>query len=307
MARICWEQTVLPVALRRFGVELLHAPAYVAPLAVGTRTVVTFHDLSYFLFPESFNRSNRTYLQTFSRLSARRADRLIAVSEATRQDLVRLLGVDAGRVDVVPNGVDERFRPVEDIAELTGFRERRGLPERFILSLCTLEPRKNLPTLIRAYALARDHGATEPLVLAGGVGWGDLAIRALVDELDLASHVLLPGFIPQDEQALWYNAATLFAYPSRYEGFGLPVVEAMACGTPVLTSNRSALPEVVGDAGVTVDPDRPGELADAMVQLLRDGDWRAELRRRGLERAGQFSWDHAAQRTVEAYRQAIGS
>ena len=307
MARIWWEQTILPLALRRFGVDVLHAPAYVAPLVAGIRTVVTFHDLSYFLFPTSFNRANRAYLQTFSRLTARRADRLIAVSEATRQDLVRLLGVNASRVNVVPNGVDERFQPVEDPAELLGFRQRRGLPERYILSLCTLEPRKNLPILVRAYALAREQGITEPLVLAGGVGWGDLAIRALVEELGLAPHVLLPGFIPQDEQALWYNAATLFAYPSRYEGFGLPVAEAMACGTAVLTSNRSALPEVVGDAGVTVDPDRPDALADAMVRLLRDDDWRAELGCRGHARASRFSWDEAARRTVTTYCQAIGS
>jgi glycosyltransferase involved in cell wall biosynthesis len=306
MARICWEQTVLPLALRRLGIEILHAPAYVAPLVAGTRTVVTFHDLSYFLFPETFNRSNRAYLQTFSRLSARRADRLIAVSEATRKDLVRLLGVAPERVEVIPNGVDDRFRPVEDRTLLHPFRERRGLPERFILSLCTLEPRKNLPTLVRAYALAREQGVSEPLVIAGGVGWGDLAIRSLVDQLGLDGQVLLPGFIPQDEQALWYNAATLFAYPSRYEGFGLPVLEAMACATPVVTSNRSALPEVVGDAGVTVDPDRAEELADAMVRLLRDDDWRAELRLRGPARAGRFSWDLAAQRTVEAYRQVTG-
>ncbi|HEX5415755.1 MAG TPA: glycosyltransferase family 1 protein [Chloroflexota bacterium] len=307
VARICWEQTVLPLALRRFGSEILHAPAYVAPLTGGTRTVVTFHDLSYFLYPASFNAANRAYLQTFSRLSARRADRLIAVSEATRQDLVRLLGVAPERVDVVPNGVDERFRPMADPALLSRFRGQRGLPERFILSLCTLEPRKNLPTLIRAYALARDQGVTEPLVLAGGVGWGDLAIRSLVEELGLVSNVLLPGYIPQEEQALWYNAATLFAYPSRYEGFGLPVAEAMACGTPVVTSNRSALPEVVGDAGVTVDPDRPDELAEAMARLLHDDDWCAELRGRGQRRARQFSWDHAARLTVETYHRALRS
>ena len=305
IARICWEQTVLPIAARRFDLDLLHAPAYVAPLTAGIRSVVTFHDLSYFLFPESFNRTNRLYLQTFSRLTARRAERLIAVSEATRKDLVQILGVDPSRVQVVPNGVDERFAPIRDPERLARFRAERGLPDRFILSLCTLEPRKNLAMLIRAYAEARRQGVTEALVLGGGVGWGDLPLRQLIEELDLKGNVLLPGFIPSEEQALWYNAATLFAYPSRYEGFGLPVAEAMACGTAVVTSNRSALPEVVGNAGVTVDPDEPGDLADVLRRLLHDDAWRTDLGQRGWERARQFSWERAARQTAETYQQAV--
>jgi len=305
IARILWEQTVLPIAARRLGLDLLHAPAYVAPVCPGTRTVVTFHDLSYFLFPETFNRTNRWYLQTFSRLTARRADRLIAVSESTRNDLTRILGVDRSRIDVIPNGVDERFTSIEDPELLARFRAERGLPERFILSLCTLEPRKNLPILIRAYAESRRRGITEALVLGGGVGWGDLALRRQVEELGITGSVFLPGFIPGEEQALWYNAATLFAYPSRYEGFGLPVAEAMACGTAVVTSNRSALPEVVGDAGITVNPDRPDELAEEIFRLLRDDEWRLELGRRGQARARQFSWDLAARQTAETYQQAV--
>jgi glycosyltransferase involved in cell wall biosynthesis len=305
LARIVWEQTVLPVALRRLGIDLLHAPAYVAPLVLPCPSVVTFHDLSFYLLPDAFNRQNRIYLRTLSRLTAKRARRVIAVSEATRQDLVHLLDVDPTRIDVVYNGVDERFRPEANSERLARFRRERGLPEQFILYLGTLEPRKNIPTLLRAYAAARQRGLTAPLVLAGGRGWRDQTIEPLIEELGMTGAVRLVGFVPMDEQVLWYNAATLFAFPSRYEGFGFPVLEAMACGTPVVASNRSALPEVVGDAGVLVDPDEPEALAEVLVSVVHDDAWREDLARRGRQRAEQFTWDEAARATFESYRRAL--
>lgn len=306
IVRILWEQLVLPLILERDRVELLHAPAYVGPLAAPCPMVVTFHDLSYFLLPSAFNRQNRVYLQTFSRWTARRARRFIAVSECTRQDMVRLLGISTDRIDVIYNGVDECFHPEADVARLERFRAAKGLPERFILSLATIEPRKNVVGLLRAYAEARRRGVTEPLVIAGGRGWGDEPIARLVDDLGVRPYVRLVGFVSTDEQPLWYNAATLFAYPSRYEGFGLPVAEAMACGTPVVASNRSSLPEVVGDAGVLADPDDPEALATALVTVLSDDALRHELSVRGIERSRQFTWDEAARSTLKAYQTALG-
>jgi glycosyltransferase involved in cell wall biosynthesis len=305
LVRIAWEQLALPLALQRWQADLLHAPAYVAPLASSVRQVVTFHDLSFYRLPEAFNRTNRIYLQTFARLTARRAQRLIAVSEFTRQELRRLLGVPLERVAVVPNGVDPRFRPETDPAVLAAFRARAGLPDRFILYLGTLEPRKNLPALLRGYARARQQGVREPLVIAGGRGWGDTDLARLVEQLVLTDAVRLVGFVPMSEQPLWYNAATLFAYPSRYEGFGLPPLEAMACGTAVVTSDRSSLPEVVGDAGVLVDPDDPEALAAALVRLLGDDGRRQELGRRGQARARAFTWEAAAAATARVYRATL--
>jgi glycosyltransferase involved in cell wall biosynthesis len=304
LARIIWEQLVAPVALRQARPDLLHCPAYVAPLASPCPTVVTFHDLSFFVTPEAFNRANRYYLQQFSRLTVQRAKRFLAVSEATRQDLARLLHVSLARIDVAPNAADGEFAPIADPARLAAFRQAKGVPERFILYLGTLEPRKNVPALIRAYARARRQGIEEPLILAGGRGWGDDVDR-LIENLGLGGVVRHIGFVGMDERVVWYNAATLFAYPSRYEGFGLPPLEAMACGTPVIASNRSSLPEVVGDAGILVDPDDPDALADALIRPLRDDALRRDLAARGLARSRRFSWDASARQTVQTFKQAL--
>jgi glycosyltransferase involved in cell wall biosynthesis len=305
LVRIAWEQVVLPTELRRLRLDVLHCPAYVSPIASSVPTVVTFHDLSYFELPEAFNRSNRFYLQTFSRISARRAQRLIAVSESTRRDLVRRLKIDPARVDVVYNGVDERFKPADpDVVDR--FRQAHRLPERFVFYLGTIEPRKNVGALLEAYALAHRRGIKEPLLIAGGQGWGNLRLGELVENLGIASAVQWVGYANPEDQALWYNAATLFAYPSLYEGFGLPVLEAMACGTPVVASNRSSLPEVVGQAGLLVDPTDVEAMADALYSLLNDDDRRAELATLGLAQAGRFTWEHAAKATMATYRLALG-
>jgi glycosyltransferase involved in cell wall biosynthesis len=305
LVRIAWEQLLLPFLARRYGLDVLHCPAYVAPLIGSVQSVVTFHDLSYFILPETFNYANRRYLQSFSRLTARRARRFITVSESTRHDLVKWLGVDSERVDVVYNGVDGRFRR-EDRSVVEAFRRAHGLPDRFVLYLGTLEPRKNVATLLQAYAIARRRGVTELLFVAGGRGWGDLRLSQLADELEITHWIRWVGFVPMDEQPLWYNAATLFAYPSLYEGFGLPALEAMACGTPVIASNRSSLPEVVGDAGLLADPTDATAWADALVSLLADGGRQADLSTLGQRRAADFTWNAAARATMSTYRKAVG-
>jgi glycosyltransferase involved in cell wall biosynthesis len=303
--RIAWEQLVFPRLIRRYHLDVVHSPAYVTPLASTVPSVVTFHDLSFFALPVAFNRTNRWYLQTFSRLSARRANRLIAVSEFTRREMQRVLGVRPERVDVVPNGVDGEFRRLRP-EDVRSFRSRHSLPDRFVLYLGTLEPRKNVPALIRAYAVARQRGVTAPLVLAGGRGWGELELERLIARLGLSADVRMVGFVPAADQPLWYTAATLFAFLSRYEGFGLPVLEAMACGTPCIASNLGSLPEVVGDGGVLVDPDDDQAVGAVLATLLGDDAWRDDLATRGQERARRFTWDGAARATMDSYRQAIG-
>jgi len=303
--RIFWEQVVQPFALQKERVDLLHALAFVTPLLSPCPSVVTIHDLSFLLYPEGFKRSKRFYLGLFTRLSARRARRIIAVSKSTKRDVVRLLGVSPGKVEVVYSGIVEAFRPLAE-DRVTAFRSKRGLPERFILFVGTIEPRKNVTRLIEAFATLRPcDPAPWKLVIGGAKGWFYEDVFARVGQLGLEGQVMFPGYIPVSELPLWYNAAELFVYPSLYEGFGLPLLEAMACGTPVVAANTSSLPEVVGQAGLTVDPLDVEGLAEAMRRALDDEALRQEMRERGLQRARGFSWTKTAQETVQVYRRAM--
>ena len=301
-ARIAWEQAAQPLELRRARADIHHSLSYALPLAWAGRSVLTIYDLSFLRFPHLFNRGNRLYKALLTRLSARRADRIVTISEHGRAEVVELLGVPPERVAVAYPGVDERFAPLPR-AEVEAFRARAGLPRRCILYLGTLEPRKNVAALVRAYAtLRREQELPHKLVLAGGVGWQASPIYALVEELGLRDDVLFPGFVTAEEQVLWYNAADLFAYPSLYEGFGLPPLEAMACGVPVVASDRASLPEVVGDAGRLVDPERPGALAEALGAVLGDSAARERMAAAGPERARRFTWGAMTEQVLAVYR-----
>jgi glycosyltransferase involved in cell wall biosynthesis len=264
--------------------------------------VITVHDLSYLFFPQSFRTLNRSYLQTFTRLSVRQARRVIAVSESTKRDLVQQYGLSPGKVDVVHNGVDAGFQPLP-AGQVVAFRKEKGLPDRFILFVGTLEPRKNVVRLVEAYArLPKDR---PPLMLVGGKGWLYDEIFARVEALGLSGEVRFVGYVPADALPWWYNAADLFVYPSLYEGFGLPPLEAMACGTAVISSTASSLPEVVAQAGLLIDPAEPEALAKAMEQVLADREMRKQMESAGLVQAKNFSWEKSARKTVESYRRAL--
>ncbi len=297
--RIPWEQFIAPALLRMIGADAYHGVLNVMPLASPVPCVVTIHDLSPFLFPQTFRRINRIYTRWAIRVACRNAAQLLAVSEFTKQEIVRWLHVPPERITVTYNGVDQRFTP-PDPAALAAFRQRAGLPERFILFVGTLEPRKNLPTLIEAYArIAKETDA--PLIIGGGKGWLYNEIFAKAEQLNLGDRVRFTGFIDDADLPLWYAAATVFTLPSLYEGFGIPLIEAMACGTPVVTTSSSSLPEVVGDAGLIVPPTDVDQLGAALLQLLRDANLHAELRERGLVRAQQFSWQTMAEKTRRVY------
>jgi len=304
VVRILWEQTVQPFALRKERVDLLHALAFVTPLLSPCPAVVTIYDLSFLLYPESFKRFKRFYLGLFTRLSARRARRIIAISRSTKRDVIRLLGVPPEKVEVVYCGIDEAFHPLAE-DQVAVFRSERGLPERFVLFVGTIEPRKNVARLIEAFSVFRFPFSDFRLVIGGAKGWFYDDVFARVEELGLEGQVVFPGYIPVSELPLWYNAAELFVYPSLYEGFGLPPLEAMACGTPVITANTSSLPEVVDSAGLTVDPLDVEGLAEAMRRVLGDEVLRREMRERGLQRAKSFSWMKTAQETVQVYQRAM--
>lgn len=302
--RILYEQAVLPWLLPR-RVDLLHAPVNVVPLASVVPAVVTIHDLTFLVVPDRFVPAKRRYLEMFTRLTVRVARHVIADSEHTRQDVIRLLDVSPDRVSAVPLGVVPHFHPPAPAA-LANFRAAHGLPEQYLLYMGTLEPRKNLVTLVQAYARLRQRGLDWPLVLAGGKGWLYEDIFAMVEKLGLSGHVIFPGYVSYEEQPLWYGGATIFVYPSTYEGFGLPVLEAMACGAPVITSNASSLPEAAGDAGLLVDCHDEERLAAEIDRLAGDAVLRAELSRRGIARAALFPWSRTAEETLKVYRGVLG-
>ena len=304
MSRIVWEQTLQPLQLRQF--DLYHALAFVAPLLLTAPMVVTVYDLSFLRYPERLSTARRLYLRGMTALTCARARRVLAISQSTADDLTALLGVPASKIDVTPLGYDKAaFRPRLD-TEIEHFRRKHSLPDRFWLYVGTLEPRKNLPQLIRAYSRLAPSERL-PLILGGGSGWRAKNLFELIEELGLGDSVKHVGYIPAADLPLWYNCAEAFLFPSVYEGFGLPVLEAMACGTPVITTNSSSLPEVAGRSGICLPPNDLDAWVAALKAARHDGDWRASARQLGLERATQFSWARAAELTVASYRAALAA
>lgn len=306
--RVAWEQLQLPKLVRKHGIEVLHSPVNVLPEWVPPHcaTVVTLHDLAFLRFPHVLTPAKRLYHRTFTVRSMQRANVLITASDSTKQDAHELLGIPYERMHTIYPCIEERFSNVVEDEEVRAFRERQGLSDGYILYLGTLEPRKNITTLIDAYAqLRQKYAVREKLVLAGSKGWLYDAIFAKVRQLGVESEVIFPGFVPDSEQVLWYHAASTFAYPSVYEGFGLPVAEALACGTPVVTSNVSSLPEAGAQLALTVDSCDVIALADALHQALTDSHFRNRCRVEAPMVAKKFSARRMAEQTIEAYEQTV--
>ncbi len=303
LVRIIWEQLVAPFVLAAVRPDLLHGMAFALPLAWRGPAVVTIFDLSFLRYPGRLSPGRRLYLRLVTRISARQAHRVIAISESGRAEIAALLSIPLARIDVARPGVGPDFSPYPSQV-VADFRIRHGLPERFILYLGTLEPRKNLDTLLRAYARLPQRPAVK-LVLAGAPGWDTAPLYGLVEALGLSDDVILPGYIPGNLLPMWYNAAELFVYPSVYEGFGIPLVEAMACGVPVVASDTTSLPEAVGPAGALVPPADVEAWTATLSRLLDDSTVRREMAIRGRQHAEQFTWMETARQTVAAYRRAL--
>ena len=305
--RIAWEQTTLPFAALRAGADVLFCPVNVRPVIAPCPTVVTIHDAIFLRYPKAFHPLKRIYLTAMTGWSARHAAQVIAVSDATRQDVIDLLGVPPERVTTVHNGVSDRFRPATAEAR-HDFLDRQGVNGRIVLYVGTLEPRKNLPVLLQSFAFVASTPGMEDvtLVIGGSKGWYYDEIFTTAERLGLAANgrVRFLGRVPDDDLPLWYNVATVFAYPSLYEGFGLPALEAMACGTPAVVSSTPALREVVGDAGITVDPGDTAGWTSALERLLAGGPEYERLRETGLLRASEFTWDRSAAGTARVLEKA---
>ncbi|HUS70632.1 MAG TPA: glycosyltransferase family 1 protein [Anaerolineae bacterium] len=292
-----------PADLLTGTVDVFHSPDYLLPPLRLGKKVVTVHDLSFLRYPEGAEPSLRAYLSASVPRSIREADLILGDSESTRQDVIELLGVDRDRVEVVYPGVGQAFRVIGDQQHLAMVRELYGLDRPFILNVGTLEPRKNLATLLDAYAALRRRGGLEHrLVIAGGRGWLYDGVFRCAEELSLKENVLFLGYVAEEHLPALYCLADLLVFPSLYEGFGLPPLEAMACGTPVITSDSSSLPEVVGEAGLMVPAQDPEALAEAMAMVLADRGLREDLVRKGLSRASEFTWQAAGEKLLAIYQ-----
>jgi len=304
---ILWHRLRLPlwVELVSGALDVFHSPDFALPPVHRARTLLTVHDLSFMRVPECSAPGLRSYLLRVVPASVRRADVVLADSESTRMDMIELLGVDPDRVRVIYAGVEPCFQRVRDQSVLEAVRNRYRLPARFVLGLGTLQPRKNFERLIAAYAQMRGEARSGlKLVIAGGLGWMCEGIFRRVEELGLQDEVLFSGYVADEDLPALYSMAEVFAFPSLYEGFGLPPLEAMACETPVVASNVSSLPEVLGDAALSVDPLDVPTLAQAMLRVLNDAALRAALVRRGVAQARKFTWEQAAGKLLEVYTEA---
>lgn len=309
LARI-WHRAHIPIPVEVFtgSIDLYHATDFVLPpTRRSTRTLLTVHDLSFIKVPEATSPNLKAYLSSVVPRSARRADYILADSEATKNDLIELYRISPDRIAVLLSGVDGRFAPVTDQTTLRLVREKYGIGmSPYIFSVGTVQPRKNYVRLIKALAALRMEKYDIHLVIAGGKGWLDNPIYRAIDDTHMNEFVHMIGFVDEADLPALYSEATCFAFPSLYEGFGLPVLEAMGCRTPVVTSNISSLPEAAGDAALMVDPYNLDAITTAIKQVIDDEALRGALIRKGVERSKQFTWDRAAQQLGQIYRDLPG-
>jgi glycosyltransferase involved in cell wall biosynthesis len=301
LSRWLWMQTILSLAIRRDCPDLCHFTNALAPLWLPGPFVLTIHDASLLLYPQYHPRARLLTIRLLLPVVARRASAIIAVSNHARSELIRVLDLPPGKVHVVYEAAPDTYMPVTAPAQLGAVRNRYRLPERYLLYVGTLEPRKNLSCLVRAFGQIRRRWQDHHLIIAGASGWLMENFEREIEQLDLKQSVHLLGYVPDDDLPGLFSMATAFVFPSLYEGFGLPPLEAMACGTPVLTSNTSSLAEICADAAQLVDPQDEASLVAGLEKLLSDAAWRQELAWRGLRRAQAFSWEGAARETTAVY------
>jgi glycosyltransferase involved in cell wall biosynthesis len=302
-----WKQFSLPRHIDKLEIELFHFPSFIASLRLDIPSVVTIHDLCFKLFPKAFSALHRSYYRFIIPRSIRHCQSVIADSESTRSDILKHFELEGDTISTIHLGVDPvRFYHIADQDERASLREQYDLPEHFILYVGTLEPRKNIPRLIRAFAYGvAAKGLPHHLVIAGRKGWMYNDIFREVRSLNIEEKVHFPGFVEPSQLGVLYSMARALAYPSLYEGFGLPCMEAMSCGTPVVTSDRSSLPELIEDCGLIVDPNSVNSIAGALNKICSDDEYHRDLSVRGIQRARHFSWLTTAKKTVDVYTRTL--
>ncbi len=304
--RIGWMQLLAARVLADLQPDVAHFTNGMIPIGARAATVVTIHDMSLRLHPGCHPFRRLVINRPLLAVAARSASAIVTVSHSARRDLLRLHGIPPERVSVVHEAAGPGFQPIGDRERLEQVRRRYMLPPRFVLYVGTIEPRKNLPRLMEAFAAARAQGMTHELVCAGPYGWASRDLASVIDRLGIRPVVNFIGYVPVDDLPVVYNLAEFFIFPSLYEGFGLPVVEAMACGTAVITSNTSSLGEIADGAAETIDPYSTEAMAGALLRLARDEEWRRHLAVQGLGRARTFSWSRTAREMLAVYSDAAG-
>ena len=302
------EQLRIPLDIRREGIDLFHAPHYVLPLLTPCKSVVTIHDCIHLRFPQYLpNRLAYAYARSSLWIATHRSNRVLTVSEASKRDILRYFRIPEGKIDVIYNAIDERYDETPAPDEVERVRDRYQLNAPYVLYAGNIKPHKNLERLIEAFHTLRQDAdlAHVKLLIIGDEISKYATLRRAVHKYKLHKHVRFFGFVPDKTLAVLYRLARVFVFPSLYEGFGLPPLEAMASGTPVITSNVSSLPEVVGDAALLIDPLNPAAIADAMRRVLMDSDLRETLREKGLKRVREFSWERSVRRVREIYGEVL--
>jgi glycosyltransferase involved in cell wall biosynthesis len=299
--RFAWMQAILPSVLRDVRPDVCHFTNYLAPVFCGVPYVVTVHDMSLFMVPRYHTFKKLILDRTLIPIVTRRADAVLTHSESAKRDIVRILRVPPSKVSVSGAGTAGLFRLVEDRAHLEAVRARYGLHGPYILYVGNIEPRKNIRRLVRALAVLKKWGLPHRLVIVGQFAWQYSPVFKEIERLGLRSDVVFTGYVPDEDLPAIYSAAESFVYPSLYEGFGLPLIEAMACGTPVVTANTSSLAEVGDGAALLINPRSVEQIADALFRLHVEPGLRRSLRERGLRRAADYTWEDAALVTLDVY------
>lgn len=301
-----WEEILLPNGLSSKKIDLFHSPRFILPGKKPCKFIVTIYDLAFKRFPQLVTKKVFNHFNNGVKSAINRADKIIAISHNTKKELINLFDARNDKIEVVYMGIGEDCRPIRAESQLREIKDKYNLPEKFILFVGTIEPRKNLKRLIEAfYELKKNKSIEHSLVIAGGKGWLYDDVFETLKKLQLNQDVIFIGYIPESELPLIYNAADLFVYPSLYEGFGLPPLEAMACGVPVVTSNVSSLPEVVGDAAILIDPYDIQAIAEAIEQILQDYNLREKMIEKGFNQAKKFSWEKASRETLDLYYKCL--
>lgn len=294
-----------PVMLAYHGIDVFHCQ-YMGPPFLVTPYVVTLHDILHETYPELYPSKLRYFMSKTYPFGARRASKILTVSEYSKKDIMNIYGIPEERITVIYNAVSDEFFQVEDQLVIDEVKKKYRIDSKYIFFVGRLEPRKNIPSLIKAFHFLKEkHKLPHKLVIAGMKDFKYQELFSMVKALNLTDEVIFTGRVEQQDLPLLYNGAELFVYPSYAEGFGLPPLEAMACGTPVITSNTTSLPEVVGNAGVLIDPWNVEELGNAMLKVISDDKLKQELKERGLKQSKKFSWNKAAEKLLECYEDVV--
>ena len=301
--RLWWDQVLLPKMLRKFKIDAVICPKNVTPFLAKCRCYINIADLAYFDRQlNAYPFLDTMYMRTLIPLSVRKADGIFAISEHTRKDIIHYTGCEPEKIKVAYLAADKMYQPIDNADQLRYVRQKYDIGDKFIMYVGSLSPRKNIVRLLEAFSLLRDK-IEHKLVLTGSKSWKDSTVYQAMEQLDLTGRIKKLGFVDHDDMPALYNLADAYVYPSLYEGFGLPVLEAMQCGCPVVTSSATSLPEVAGDAAVIVDPLDVGAIADSIYQVLTDNQLRERLISRGFEQAKKFSWNQTAKIMLDTIRQ----